>query len=364
MKRAASRSNRGITLIELVVAMAVMLVAVAAATTLMVAAVRMARDRTGNVEAAERSRLASAEMLENLERAGLGASTSITVNIGTPTQINPIYVVDNSAGLNPGGNGPNPVVGTDEIWMVSPARLALGEACWDTGAKTPIVNMGTPIQVACGAGFSSYQGLGRFLMMISSQGTGKAALLSNPTVTGNNVTSADIGAAAGVINSGDSMVGVQVLHYYIGLNPNDKDPDGTMHPALFRAYGSLSGGTAAAPFSNSATPGVVPEIPDVEDLQIVTLIDPTGAKNPNLYDPDAGLPPTPLVASPKQVKAMRVTLVARAHNRSLTGDGNQVNQLFAPLTVENHSPVATPDGYQRVTFGRRVELPNMAMTAF
>jgi len=305
-------------------------------------------------------------MLENLERAGMGASTQLTINLGgTATQINAIYVVDNSTGANPSGNGPNPIVGTDEIWMVTPSLLAMGEACFDSGAKTPLTagSSGT-IPVACSAGFSTYTGAGRFVMLISGQGNGKAGLLSSPAIgSGTTLTSSD-GTIVTGFGAGDSVVGVQVLHYYIGLNPRDTDPDGTKHPALYRAYGDLTGGTATAPFSNAANPGPIPEIPDVDDLQIVTLIDPTGQKNPATYDATLGLPATPLVASPKQVKSMRVSLVARAHNKSLSGDGNSVVQQFAPLTVENHAPAATPDGYQRVIFSRRVELPNMAMTAF
>jgi stage V sporulation protein SpoVS len=71
-----------------------------------------------------------------------------------------------------------------------------------------------------------------------------------------------------------------------------------------------------------------------------------------------------LIALPQAVKSMRVTLVSRSHLAS-RGDDYVANAAFAPLVIENHTPaVMTPDGYERVTFKRRVELPNMAMTSF
>jgi hypothetical protein len=327
----------------------------------------MARDRTGNTEAAERARLASAEMLENLERAGMGTSTQLGINLaagGVLQQVMPIYVVDNSSNVGV-------VAGTDEIWMVTPSRLAMGEPCFDPGAKTPItVNpSGSNVGVACNS-FASYTGAGHFVMMINGQGKGTGGLLSSPSIVGTTLSSTDLGTVTG-FGMGDSIVGVQVLHYYIALNPNDKDPDGTQHPALFRASGSLSGGTATAPFTNAASPAPVAEIADVEDLQVVPMVDTSGLKDPLTYTALSGLPATPLIVAPQALKSMRVTLVSRSHLRSQSGDGNNANLAaqLAPQIVENHTPVVcaptcTPDGYQRVTFGRRVELPNMAMTSF
>jgi prepilin-type N-terminal cleavage/methylation domain-containing protein len=362
----ARAQRRGITLIELVVAMAVMLVAVAAATTLMVAAVRMARDRTGNVEAAERARLASAEMLENLERTGLGSWFQLTVNIGgTAQQIMPIYTLDNQTRSMTGAWGTTTFI-ADEIWMVTPSRLAMGEPCWDTGAKVPLTagQAGNNVTVACTAGFANYTGAGHFVMMFSGQGTGKAGLLSSPTISSGSVIASPDGTVVTGFGASDSLVGVQVLHYYIAPNPMDRDPNGAPHPALFRGYGQLTG-VASAPFQDAASPGPVPEIPDVEDLEVAAMIDTTGTKDPTQYAFDAGLPPQPTLAFPQVLKSMRVTLVSRSHLASR--DGNQasnVNQAFVPLTVENHVSTGIPDGYQRVTFTRRVELPNMGMTSF
>ena len=111
------------------------------------------------------------------------------------------------------------------------------------------------------------------------------------------------------------------------------------------------------------------EIPDVEDLQVAAMIDATGSKDVAQYSInfDGGLPPSPTLASPAVLKSMRVTLVARSHLASQganQGGINSVNQAFKPLTVENHLSTGIPDGYQRVPFTRRVELPNMGMTAF
>jgi hypothetical protein len=111
----------------------------------------------------------------------------------------------------------------------------------------------------------------------------------------------------------------------------------------------------------------VPEIPDVEDLQLATMIDTLGNKDPTTYTIVPTLAPQPPLPTPQVLKSMRVTMVARSHLASQganQGGINSVNQAFLPLTVENHPTTGIPDGYQRVPFTRRVELPNMGMTSF
>ncbi len=354
MKTSRAARGGGFTLIELIVAMAVMLVAVAAATSLLIAAMRLARDSQGNVEAGERARLASAEMIENIERAGMGMGAGVTVSINsTPTLISPIFGTDAFDG------------GTDDLWVVTPTRNATGESCHDPGAKVPLTGgSGATIPVPCSATFANFTGAGKFLA-ITSPSTGKAALYSTPAISsGTAMSSFETTSVSGfpAFATGDELMAVQVLHYYIAPNPNDTDPAGNMHPALFRAVGKLST-TGTEPFVNETSPKPVVEIPDVEDLQISYGIDPAGgngANDPNTYTfvDTLNNPVYQPLALPNMLKSLRISVVARSHLTALR-EGT-VNTALVPLTVENHVPAATPDGFERVIFIRRVELPNMA----
>ncbi len=388
------RRASGMTLIELVIAVSVMLVAVAAATTLLIAAMRMSRDVQGNVEAGERARLAATELLEHLGRAGLGSYNGVNVvTSGTLKLVSPVYGYDGTTGNGAAGaaipltlmNSKPPttyVVYPDDIWIIEPSRYAFDESCLagsgnnqNPGSKVAITaatTTGVVLPVTCTAGLAGWT----FLMVTSPNACatgpiapcGKAALLTAGTLTANSIdfvekSTAGFPPAGASYALGDEVMGVNVTHYYVALNTKDNPSGvaGAAHPALFRATGKIlnDGATYGNRIFSDNVAAV--EVPDVEDLQIAYGYDSAAAptNNPDTYTWVHGQPflAGTGTATGKVLKSVRVTVVARSHQSS---QRQTVNPKMFPMPAENDAPAAVADGWEREIFSRRLELPNMA----
>jgi hypothetical protein len=230
-----------------------------------------------------------------------------------------------------------------------PHTNSLRQACQDRGAATSVTTKGTgPLKVSCTASFRAGD-----MLMASNMTT--AALLTQPTLGGTTLGYSESSLSGfsnapekGGFQVGDLVYPVTAVHYYVATAPM------TGRPALYRSLGTFQSSATGAPFIDTPNTETL-VMHDVEDLQVAFGVDPSSSGNPdnqgfvNTLAPDyvAGL------------RSIRVSVVALSKRKNTDAQTKTVKSAYAPMTVEDHTPTATADGYRRSLYSRRVELLNL-----
>ncbi len=392
----ARKRQSGMTLVELLVASAILLVAVALASSLMITGVRLTRDGEIRVQESDEARMAMGELAKSVRLAGLGAPNGLYVHSNGKNQlVSPIFGTDGSA------------TAPDEMWVVVPDGNAMREGCpslgstaGDPGAATRIasVKLGLPT-VICTGTFADGD-----MLMSSNLRTGALLTASVLDATLGTISFAEVSSGLSTsptkssLQVGDLVFRVNVWHYFV-----DRDANGV--PGLYRAKVKTStggGGTVtnaktalakqpatAALFVDDGAPTLVQQ--NIEDLQIAYGLDYAGNGDPAGFIWVDGLGSAPqfsaaglggtalsnlsalggaggLVSSRQDLlggttnalRAIRVSVVVRGSGLSQTGSGTP--STATPLAkVENHVQTgANPDGYRRMLASRTFELPNLS----
>lgn len=353
---------RGMSLLEIMIASAIMLLAIAAAAALVFAGGRMARNAELVADSDDASRVAAEVVINAVQLAGMGASRGLWVNQGgVATRISPVFGIDGTTGAG-SNTAPAPnASGWDDLWLVVPTRDALQEPCAVPGAYSPLVEASAPsaaLTVSCAGSFALND-----LLVVSNLSTAALINLTGITPSGSKVTLqyAEQGVS-GFSNApekngyqaGDLVYGVSLVHFYVANAPNGV-------PALYRSLGDVATDTTGRPFSDR--PGSQRLIQtNVEDFQVAYGMD-SGATpvDPNNYTFQHGLAP----GFNGNLRALRINVVARTNNPMRDSQNNLAagsSTLFGlvPVTVENHvPPLIPPDGFRRSLYSRRTEVLNM-----
>lgn len=341
-------SSRGFTLVELMVSMAIMLIAISVASILLMEGSRMTRRGEEIADTNDGSRVAGDAIVAQARMAGMGAWGGLWVAIGsTPVKVSPIY-------------GTVGVTGLAELWMMVPNRDAMRESCVDPGAATTVVAGGTGVlSVNCVANLKT-----QTLLVATNMLTG--ALLSPPytwtdesrPTTPGQIDYAESGVGGysnapqkGGFQVGDMVYGATVVHFFIG-------PDSTGRPSLLRERGARNGGGSAGdpPFVAVAGTSTVVQS-GVEDLQVAYGINDTGTETPD----NIVFANTRAWTATTGLRSLRLSVVGKSVRTVLDAAGRvMLTADLAPMTVEGHTVAGGPDGHRRTLYSRRVELPNMA----
>jgi len=321
------------TLIEMMVAVGITSVVVALALSVVSTGVKLARQGEQTVQSNEAARGGMEMLLRDLRLAGLPGGIWVTSVGGPPFRINPVFT---AAGAG----------GSDDVWMVVPRPNSLQANCASPGSGAVITAAGTgALTVNCNGTFTTADTL------LVSNFTSGALIdgLSFPSAT--SITYAQQAVAGfssspqkGGYQRGDQVFVVDIIRYRVRLQPT------TNRPVLVRQIGALAAApTAAAPFD---VPAGSPEqmFADVEDLQVAFG---TGIA-PALTFASGHTPSYSANAFPV---AVRVSVVGVSPRIILNEQGAPMS--FAPVTVEDHVPSPTVDGYRRSVYRRRVDLLNM-----
>ena len=356
------RSKAGFSLIELMISLVIMAVAVAATASVVVTMMSMTRNAENYTEDMDRARMGGRELVKAIEATGLMTPGGLWVNTATgPLLINPMFGIDGTTGAGFRSTGGAPAVaGPDDLWIITPSRNAFREGCVDPGAGVAVTKTvtGGMLTVQCPTVLTTF-GVGDFLVAANSR-TG--ALLTPPLVLATAGPNATIGyAEQGVANyapapapgegftKGDLVYGVSIFHYAIKPDPV------TTRPRLTRHRGMLGTElTTNRPFVEDPAFGDEVVQDYVEDMQVSFGVENLTTHAVTFQD---ALAPefNPAVA----VRSVRINVVAVGRLRDLATDGSNTVAL-TQLPVENHVPPTVNDGFRRVLFTQRLELPNAA----
>lgn len=352
-------SRRGMTLLEVLIASAILVVVVTIAVMLMLEGVMFSRRGQELADTNEAAHLAGSAIAAALQRAGMGMGNGLLVAQGGSAQrTNPVIVV-------------NRTDGPDELWVVRPHRNALLESCVEEGAATTVQRTGFgSISARCAiAGWKgkalSGQGAGLLLAVTNLK---QAVLLTGAefddfgTGSGVNLTFKEQGVSGfgtdevSGFRQGDLIMPVALERYFIADDGRDAGVT-----ALFVQPGAVGDTRYPVP---AGAPRLVQE--GIEDLQFALGGDETGSGNPDdiRWTNDGSLPAQPFRPG---VKSVRVSVVARSERTILSSDGRvQQSTQYAPMSIEDHvvaggdGGVPAPDGYRRTLYSRRVELLNLS----
>ncbi len=359
MKRSAPA---GFSLIELMVSVAITAVAIAATISVVISLTSMTRNAENYSDDVGRARTGATNLTRAIEGTGLMTPGGLWVNTATgPTLINTIFGIDGTTGAGFAAGGAAPVVtGPDDLWVITPDRNAFREGCVDKGAGVSLnktVATGV-LTVQCPTAIATFA-VTDFLVAANAT-TG--ALLSPPLVLGLAGTTATIGYAEQAVSGysaapppgegftkGDLVYAVNVFHYAIRNNPM------TSRPALIRHRG-MTGTEPVTKRPFVEDPAYSDEVIQdyVEDLQVSF-----GLENPGTgaitFQPSLA----PAFNAGAPLRSVRINVVVMGRQRDLANDATRTFPL-TPLTVDNHVASTTADGFRRVLFTQRIEVPNAA----
>jgi hypothetical protein len=148
---------------------------------------------------------------------------------------------------------------------------------------------------------------------------------------------------------GDLAFRAQLIHYYLDLDPM------TNRLALYSASGRIGADFLGRPLIDmNGTAQIVQRY--IEDFQVVYWLDPNLTNDPTKYVDQHGL------TAPFQVGLRAVEIYVISTTRQNILDANakvMMNSATAPRSIANHAVAATPDGFRRSIYSRRVEIPNL-----
>lgn len=356
------RQRRGMTLLELIVAMAILVVVVAITMQVIVLGVNLARNGNEAGESNETARFAGDTIALQTRLAGMGASLGLNVLAnGSPRTISPVLAV-------------NSTTGPDELWVVAPQRNVFGAGCdgtsptagYDVGASAVVqqsLNNGI-LAVRCSntLTFPSTLMVTNLSSAALIRATGTASsgaqinFAESTAVTGSGFTN---NYRRGGFTAGDLVMPVNIWRYYVAnYGPNNE-------PTLMVGQGVVNTGSGF-PFTmvvNSERPLAGP----IEDMQVQFGVDPSDGDDPSSVVWRNGAPCSGTCFSDSQgryepgARSIVLSIVSRSRKtlKDTSGTGNLAG--LVPMSVFDHvigSPVA--DGRRRVKYERRIELPNAA----
>lgn len=334
--------NRGLTLVELMVSLTIMIVAVTATCAILIEALHLTRNAEEVAQGDDASRMAAEAVINTARLAGFGSTAGIYVKSnGAPRLINPVFGSD-GAGLG----------ATDDLWLVIPGRTSLRRACIDPGAASPLTAGGFgQLKVTC-------NGVLRASPMLLVSNMTSSALISPSAFPDTNTITYDEQSLAGFSDrgfagytAGDMVHPVSLIHFFVATNP------ATGAPALTRCRGVLRTNSGAIPFIDSTTDCLVVQN-GIEDFQVAYGFDPTLTANPDAFVYQNGL----AADYGPGLRSLRINVVATGQRRMLDESGKVLNtSSYAPFRrVENHL-IAAPvgDGFRRSLYSRRLELVNL-----
>ncbi len=370
------RIAKGMTLVEVIMALGITIVAVAIASSLVLQGAYMTRQGEETANNNDASRFAGDLLASSLMSAGLGAPDGLFVALQSGLsshRVLPVMAVNNPACTQPAAG-----VCPDELWVVVPHRNALRNPCVDTGGGVMVQKVfGGALELRCGPSFTGFS-----VLMATNMVRG--ALLSNPTIDltgtwprisaydelGNGYSNAP---DRGGFQVGDVVFPVTLVHYYVANIDNGVPGDlvgdaAKLHTpanpapsALWSRQGKVAAAFAAGavPFTDVAASQRLVQS-DIEDLQLAFGFDSKGQSDPNdiVY---GGWDKVWSDAFRPNLRSVRVNVVSKSVRRVLNSSGEvNTSTLYKPVVVEDHAPSTTPDGYSRNFYRRRVDLPNMA----
>jgi type II secretory pathway pseudopilin PulG len=372
-------ARRGFTLVEALVASAVLMAAIAAASTVMITASSLTRNAENASEDFDHARLAGDQLAREIQSAGL--LTPGGLYISTPGSLNfPLYGIDGVAPY-PGSTGGAPRnAPSDDLWLIVPDRNAMREPCVDPGAGLPVTVAAAsgPLTVQCPpAGAITTFNATDFLVAANlSARTG--ALLSPGLVFGTNTIQYAEQAVANFSDApppsgtgfqvGDMVFRATPWHYFTLPIPASGNTPAWVGLFRHRGLAQTDPSTGSPLRDDPAYKDQLVQV-GVEDLQIAFGMD-DNPLHPNSGDPQqyqfqAGLPPA--FNGSLGLRTVRLSIVARSRQtvQDVGGLGKTVTQkglgAGSGITVENHT--IAPDGYQRAVYTRRLELPNLTPVA-
>jgi prepilin-type N-terminal cleavage/methylation domain-containing protein len=348
-------NRRGLTLLEMLIAVAIVSVVMVLAISVVNTGVLLARRGEQTVMSNEAARTGMEYLVRDLHLAGNGAPGGIWVADPTgPKNIRPIFT-------EPGANN-----GSDALWLVVPRAAMMSANCATPNSAVVLTTSSAAgnLNVNCNGTAPDVALAKTDTLMVTNFTT--AALIDGldfPTST--SITYRQSGTVSsapekGGFQRGDYAFPVDLVRYSIQINAM------TQRPELLREVGVLSGNPAAAPFvvpcpstapAGSCVPGPTMRFPDVEDLQVAFGF----GLQPNLtfqsrHEALSCLGPGCL---PVQPQSVRVSLVATTPRSVL--DTNGKIMPFKAAAVEDNAPTTPVDGFRRSVYRRRVELTNMNM---
>jgi len=383
-------SRRGFSLVELLIAITIMLIAVALAGALIMAGVNLTRRSDQQIQRSDDARFALNEIATALNQAGSGAPGGIYLNFptGTPTLYNAVYGMDgstaNGGNLGTAIDASTSIWNTDDLWIVSADRNMLGAGCvpgtaGQAGAATTLVTTGTGIlKVRCTGDFAATDTLLASDMttaaLLSPPLTLTAAAAGPPFVPG-TIDYSESGVSAysndpskGGFQQGDMIYKASVVHYFVA------DITALGGLGLYRSQGALTGTAPSGtypngPYDRAGRPFVdldgtaVLVQRNVDDLQVAFALDSTGSGDPATFTWANGLAP----AYNGSLRAVRVGVSVRSPTVLLDSNNHTVlSSTTQRKVLENHfvgptdKAVPTADGYSRALYSRTVVLPNLA----
>jgi hypothetical protein len=356
------KSNRGFTLIEIMVSGGIMIVAVLATCMMLVEGQRFTRNTEEVAKSNDSARVAGELIVSALRIAGMGGNLGLWINnSGTPRLISPIFGNDNIAAAG----------STDDIWMVLPDRTAMlkSEQCVSItiagftrpGGAASLVQGGAggALQVNCTLGLLP-AGIAPPPMLLVTNFSNPGVLLTGPTM--NQLADGTSGAPVGQIGYnemglanfpprpyqlGDMVYGAYVVRFFVKQDANGR-------PGLYRQTGLLTGNTPPAFIPTTINEGLVQE--DIEDLQFAYGVDPSGLNLPDNYTFTDGFPD----GFTRPLRSVRVSVISIHERRMVNGDSTGI-QIYQPIRTENHDVSGAPlDAFRRSLYTRRVELTNLS----
>jgi prepilin-type N-terminal cleavage/methylation domain-containing protein len=346
--------NRGFTLLEMLVSVAILVMVLAMVSSLVVFGARMTRQGEEYSDTNESARLAVDTIVNNVRNSGLGMAGGVWIN---PTGGNnfsnysPVIVNDNVGGLGP-----------DDLWLVVPNPNGLATGCTqDVSPYTGSAGGGTTVQ-------HTSNGAGSLVIRCKSSISGFPTLLVTNMLSGALVTFQGFGTNAasevtlsyveqssgfsdspsrGGFQIGDMVLPTTIQHYSLQVDAG----------VLWMNTGVINQAATTPVFVNSsATPIAVAR--GIEDFQIVVGTDPGLTDDPSKF---AWSPTGVGPAWNLGLRSLRVTVASVSRRKILNDQGGPIlTQDYSPRAIENHTPAnaGVPDGFRRSFVTKRIELPN------
>ena len=341
---------------EMMIAMAITITVISVALGLVLYGFSKARDSDVTSDSNNYARLAGEFIAINVRNAGLGSGAGVYLNNGgAPLLVNAVYGADNLT-ANAAGNNVN---SSDDLWLIVPDKSTMLDNCTRRGAYVSVILHGTgPLTIMPWPVAPCVRSLANGDNLLVTNLTNSALLtniqLDSPGPNQINYAESVIAGFSDAPTKGGFQIGdlafrAQLIHYYLDLDPV------TNRLALYSASGSIGTDFLGRPLVDlNGTVQVIQRY--IEDFQVVYWLDPNLTNDPSQYVDAHGMAP----AFQQGLRAVEIFVVSTTRLNIL--DANANVRLTASTTrrsIGNHTVVATPDGFRRSIYSRRIEIPNL-----